>query len=228
MFDDRIDAPPAEKLAEGEYYSDKDLVLKGFRVFQKKYVTKNTVIQLILVALAVMVTAVNIADCYTRGDDYVFQILLLFMCIAIGFILWKRPKDTYRKLEEALSDLDGVKYGCEIWSDRIIISTLEDPLLKKDSGKADGGDDSGNSDNEAEDKESSQDNDGADSDTPPATVIHTTNGGVEIVECSDMYVVYIRKINVYVIPKTAFTDEENKEISERLALVMGTRYKISN
>ncbi|MBQ5312409.1 MAG: hypothetical protein ILP19_10300 [Oscillospiraceae bacterium] len=213
MFDDRIDAPPAEMLAEGEYYSDKELILKGFKVFQKKYVTKNTVIQLILVALAIMVTAVNIADCHARGDDYVFQMFLMAMCIALGFILWKRPKDTYRKLEQALSDLDGVKYGCEIWSDRIVISTLEDPLLKKDNTDSDNDNEEDNSTEESTD------------DTPPATVIHTTNGGVEIVECDEMYVVYIRKINVYVIPKAAFSDEENKEISERLSLVMGTRYR---
>ena len=206
MFDDRTETPRAEKLAEGEYYSDRELILKGFRVFQKKYVTKNTVIQLILVVLAVMVTAVNIADCYARGQDYVFQVFLIFFCLAIGFILWRRPKDTYNKLEKALGELEGVKYGCEVWSDRLVISTLEDPLLKGE---------------DAESEEKAADGD----DTPPATVIHTTNGGVEIVECDDMYVVYIRKINVYVIPKTAFTDEENKEIGERLSLVMGTRYK---
>ncbi|MBQ5316737.1 MAG: YcxB family protein [Oscillospiraceae bacterium] len=207
MFDDRIDAPPAEKLAEGEYYSDKELILRGFRVFQKKYVRKNTIIQLILVFLAMVVTTVNIADCYTRGQDYVFQMFLLFFCLAMGFILWKRPKDTYNKLENALGDLEGVKYGCEVWSDRFVISTLEDPLVEKD-------------------KQTEDDADGDEgSDTPPATVIHTTNGGVEVVECDDMYVVYIRKINVYVVPKSAFTDEENREISERLSLVMGTRYR---
>jgi len=40
-----------------------------------------------------------------------------------------------------------------------------------------------------------------------------------------MYIVYVKKINVFVIPKSAFTPEENTEIKNRLSNIMGVRYK---
>ena len=60
----------------------------------------------------------------------------------------------------------------------------------------------------------------------PATVIHLDNPAVEIVEDSDKYLLYIKKSNMYVIPKSAFSDEDNKLISERLQKIMGIRYKV--
>ena len=66
---------------------------------------------------------------------------------------------------------------------------------------------------------------GEEDDTPPATIIHLDNSSVEITDCSDMYIVYVKKINVFVIPKSAFTPEENTEIKNRLSNIMGVRYK---
>ncbi|MBQ8979960.1 MAG: YcxB family protein, partial [Oscillospiraceae bacterium] len=116
------------------------------------------------------------------------------------------PKRTYKKLSQALDQLEGAVYGADVFTDKVIISTLYDPLVK---GKEEG-----------EGEESDE------KDLPPATLIHTDNGGVEMLEAEDMYIIYIRKVNVYVIPKSAFSDEENKEIHDRYQLIMGTRYKV--
>mgnify|MGYP003304929956 FL=1 len=60
---------------------------------------------------------------------------------------------------------------------------------------------------------------------PPATIIHIDNSAVEIVECPDMFLVYIRKLNVFVIPKSAFKTYDVMEIQNRLSNIMGVRYK---
>ncbi|MBQ7991282.1 MAG: YcxB family protein [Oscillospiraceae bacterium] len=196
---------PSEQLASGQYEGKKEDLLKGFRLFQKKYAYKNVIIQLMLVVIAIGINVVNILT--AKDGDVGASFVVIFFCLLIGINCIITPKRTYNKLSQALDQLEGAVYGADVFTDKVIISTLYDPLVK---GK--------------EDKESEEEGDGKD--LPPATLIHTDNGGVEMLEAEDMYIIYIRKVNVYVIPKSAFSDGENKEIHDRYQLIMGTRYKV--
>ena len=199
---------PSEQLASGQYQGKKEDILRGFGLFQKKYAYKNVIIQMILVVIAIGVNVVNIVTS-KEGDMGISFIVILF-CVLIGINCIITPKRTYKKLAAALEDIEGAVYGVDMFTDKIVISTLDDPLVK---GK--------------EDKEDADDTgDGEDDGLPPATLIHIDNGSVDIMEAEDMYIIYIRKVNVYVIPKTAFTDAENKELHKRYRLILGTRYKI--
>ena len=234
MFDENSPSAVSEQLASGQYESSKDDMLKGFAVFQKKFAGRNVIIQMILVFIAIMINVVNIIT--ANDGDYGGSILIILLCVFIGANILTAPKRTYKKLSRALENLEGVIYGCDIFTDKIIISTLHDPLVEKggedrsDTGSAE---DSGDAPEETEDS-TAADNDADTSDAPeetdendglpPATLIHIDNGGVEMMECNDMYVIYIRKQNVFVIPFKAFSDEENEEVRKRLPLIMGTRY----
>ena len=195
---------PSEQLASGQYEGKKEDLLRGFRIFQKKYAYKNVIIQLMLVAIAIGINVVNIVT--SRDGDVGASFVVIFFCLILGINCAIMPKRTYNKLSKALDEVEGAVYGVDVFTDKVVISTVYDPLVK---GK--------------EDKEDDADND---DDLPPATLIHTDNGGVDIIEAEDMYIIYIRKVNVYVIPKTAFSYEENTEIHERYRLIMGTRYKV--
>ncbi|MGN1105581.1 MAG: YcxB family protein, partial [Huintestinicola sp.] len=95
------------------------------------------------------------------------------------------------------------------------ISTLYDPYISEEAEK----------EAEAEEKETDQKDNDPDSELPPATIIHLDNAAVEIVESSELFVVYIKKLNVFVIPKSAFKPYEVMEIKNRLSNIMGVRYK---
>ena len=205
-----------ELIAEGEYKSCKEDIMKGFKVFQKKYVYKTVAVQMILVVIAIITQLVNVFM-NTDNSDVSFSYMLIVMCVVLGGYLLMRPKNTYKKLENSLGELEGAVYKAEFYTDKIKISTLYDPYISEEAEKED-------MEQKAQELEEGKETDPED-ELPPATIIHIDNSAVEIVECSDMFLVYIRKLNVFVIPKSAFKPYDVMEIQNRLSNIMGVRYK---
>lgn len=205
-----------ELLAKGEYKSSKEDILKGFKIFQKKYVYKSVFIQMLIVVLGLVSQILTIATA-GENDDVSFSYMLIVMCVVLGVYFLIRPKNTFRKLENSIGELEGTVYEAEIYTDKIKISTLYDSYISEDAKK------------EAELAESEKKSDDKESDPedelPPATIIHLDNSAVEIVESSELFVVYIKKFNVFVIPKSAFKPYEVMEIKNRLSNIMGVRYR---
>ena len=203
-----------ELLAKGEYKSCKEDILKGFKLFQKKYVFKSVCIQMLIVILGLVSQILTIASA-GENEDVSFSYMLIVMCVVLGGYFLIRPKNTFRKLENSLGELEGTVYEAEIYTDKIKISTLYDPYISEKAEK----------EAEAENNDDTQEENDPDNDFPPATIIHLDNAAVEIVESSELFVVYIKKLNVFVIPKSAFKPYEVMEIKNRLSNIMGVRYK---
>lgn len=202
-----------ELLAKGEYKSSKEDILKGFKLFQKKYVYKSVGIQMFIVVLGLVSQILTIFTA-SEGEDVSFSYMLIVMCVVLGGYFLIRPKNTFRKLEDSIGELEGTVYEAEIYTDKIKISTLYDPYISEEAEK----------EAEAENNDTQEEND-PDNDLPPATIIHLNNAAVELVESSELFVVYIKKLNVFVIPKSAFKPYEVMEIKNRLSNIMGVRYK---
>ena len=203
-----------ELLAKGEYKSSKEDRLKGFKLFQKKYVYKGVFIQMFIVILGLVSQILTIATA-AENEDVSFSYMLIVVCFILGIYFLIRPKNTFRKLEDSLGELEGTVYEAEIYTNKIIISTLYDPYISEEAEKEA---------EAAENKSADEEND-EDSDLPPATIIHLDNAAVEMVESSELFVVYIKKLNVFVIPKSAFKPYEVIEIKNRLSNIMDVRYK---
>ena len=203
-----------ELLAKGEYKSCKEDILKGFKLFQKKYVFKSVCIQMLIVILGLVSQILTIASA-GENEDVSFSYMLIVMCVVLGGYFLIRPKNTFRKLENSLGELEGTVYEAEIYTDKIKISTLYDPYISEEAEK----------EAEAENNDDIHEENDPDNDLPPATIIHLDNAAVEIVESSELFVVYIKKLNVFVIPKSAFKPYEVMEIKNRLSNIMGVRYK---
>lgn len=213
-----------ELLAKGEYESSSSDILAGFKIFQKKYVYKSVVFQMILVLLGAASQIVNIMGA-APGEDVMFSYTLILVCIILGVYIIIRPRGTYKRLEKSISDLDGTAYRVELYTNKIVISNLSNEynnagetdkpenVPKNVSGKL--------SENEAGQSEGEPESE----DETPATVIHLDNSSVEVVETDKLYVVYIKRVNVFVIPKAAFKPYENTQIKDRLSNIMGVRYK---
>ena len=198
-------------LAEGEYESSTENILKGFKIFQKKYVYKNVILQMAIIILG-LISQIFAIMSSEKGSDVSFSYFVIIMCILLGIYIVSRPHNTYKKLEKSLGEIEGTVYKSEIYTNKIIVSTIYDTYINKEQDEA-----SEEQKDEAEQSEEEK--------LPPATVIHLDNGAVDIVESSDMYVVYVKRVNVFVIPKSAFSDDENTLIKEKLSSIMGIRYK---
>lgn len=219
MYDDgRVSLD--ELLAKGEYESSSSDILAGFKIFQKKYVYKGVVFQMILVLLGAASQIVNIMGA-APGEDVMFSYTLILVCIILGVYIIVRPRGTYKRLEKSISDLDGTAYRAEFYTNKIVISNLSNEY--NDAGETDKPENVPEklSENEAGQSEGETETE----DETPATVIHLDNSSVEIVETDKLYVVYIKRVNVFVIPKAAFKPYENTQIKDRLSNIMGVRYK---
>ncbi|MGN1101291.1 MAG: hypothetical protein ACI4RG_03805, partial [Huintestinicola sp.] len=171
-------------------------------------------IQMLIVILGLVSQILTIATA-AENEDVSFSYMLIVVCVVLGIYFLIRPKNTFRKLEDSLGELEGTVYEAEIYTNKIIISTLYDPYISEEAEK----------EAEAAENKSADEVNDEDSDLPPATIIHLDNAAVEMVESSELFVVYIKKLNVFVIPKSAFKPYEVTEIKNRLSNIMGVRYK---
>lgn len=223
MLDKMFDEAPAEQqgnypdelLAEGEYESDPDDIIKGFKVFQKRHVYGNLVLQLFLVALAIASQVLSIV--YNHNGDIMMNVTLIVCCVFLGIWLLMRPVNTLKNLRKGIEDLKGTIYKAEMFADRIKISTIYDAPVENARAEQE--------EAPLEKDETSDDAEDEDDDVIPATIIHLENTGVEITETEQLYVVYVKKVNIFVIPKAAFSDEENKLIAEKYEILLGVRFK---
>lgn len=203
-----------ELLAKGEYKSCKEDILKGFKLFQKIYVYKSVAVQMLIVVLGMVSQILTIATA-EPNEDVSFSYMLIVMCVVLGGYFLIRPKNTFRKLEQSLGELEGTVYEAEIYTDKIKITTLYDPYISEEAEK----------ESKAAEAEKTDDEKDSEDDLPPATIIHLDNGAVELIEDTELFVVYIKKFNVFVIPKSAFKPYEVMEIKNRLSNIMGVRYR---
>ena len=97
----------SELIAEGEYKSSKEEILRGFKIFQKKYVYKSVAVQMTLVVLAIITQLVNIVMGADR--DVSFSWMLVVFCVILGGYLLMRPKNVYRKLDSSSTFFAGRK-----------------------------------------------------------------------------------------------------------------------
>ena len=215
MIDERLESGAvSEFLAECEYESKSENVLDGFKMFQKRYVWKRTALQIVLLVIAGVIQAVNIV---TNGFGTANAVILMILFGAAIFILQK-PRLTYNKLAESIATLDGIIYKAELFTDRIIISTVYDPILDKDSEKGD----NENSETESDTEELSEKKPAETEELPPATIIHLDKGVVDVIVSEKLIVVYIKGNNIYVIPRDSFRDNADIAAIERYKDILGT------
>jgi hypothetical protein len=178
-----------EQLAAGEFLYSADDVLRGYEIFRKRYINKQTALKLVIgfVALASSVFMIITEPAKTLP---IICAAVCALCIA-WFI--KTPIENIKKTKEAAKTLSGDRYRAEIFADaaRIILLEETEPA----------------------------------SDDPPTTIIHLDQYVADFLCADDIYVIVVAKRYVFVIPKSAFSKEEQEKIEERLPIFLDSRYK---
>ena len=143
----------------------------------------------------------------SSSDQRDMPIFCLVLCLFIGGWFISQSVSNKKKYMQSVDALVGIPYHAEIFSDRIKITDMS-PLPEPEQGEAE-------ETEPAEEEKKEQ----------PSTVIHLDEYIVDILDKEDIYVLVVRKAYVFIIPKDAFTDEENQRVREKLSAVMGIRYK---
>lgn len=212
-------APPAgELLAEGEYESRSDEILKGYKVYQKKYVFTSLIWKMLLVALAVTSSVMMIIT----SEDPMLPAMCLLISISVGIWFVSTPVSNRKKLMRGLDSMEGTKYKAEFFTDKIKISTPIEKNVETEQKKQE----------QAEQTEKSEQSEAdialdGENEEIPATVIHLDSPIVDITDKEDMFILVVKKAYVFIIPKRTFTEDECQRIREKLSAIMGIRYKLS-
>ncbi len=207
-------APPAgELLAEGEYESVSDEILRGYKVYQKKYVFTSLIWKMLLVALAVTSSVMMIMT----SEDPMLPAMCLLISISVGIWFVSTPVSNRKKLMRGLDSMEGTKYKAEFFTDKIKISTpIEESVETVQIVQ------------EKQEKTEQSEADialGGENDEIPATVIHLDSPIVDLTDREDMFILVVKKAYVFIIPKRAFTEDECQRIRDKLSAIMGIRYK---
>lgn len=224
MFGDgdsgQIAAPAGELLAEGEYESNAEAILKGYKVYQKKYVFTSLIWKMLLVALALTSSVMMIIT----SEDPMIPVMCLMISAAVGIWFISTPVSNRKKLMRGLDSMEGTRYKAEFFTDKIKISTCMEENVENE-----------NSSEESMQTEQTEQTEQSEADMAldgekeeiPATVIHLDSPIVDLIDKEDMFILVVKKAYVFIIPKNAFGSEECQKVREKLAAIMGIRYKLS-
>ncbi|MDE5578092.1 MAG: hypothetical protein K2J11_11970 [Oscillospiraceae bacterium] len=223
MFGDgdsgQLTAPEGELLAEGEYESNAGEILKGYKVYQKRYVFSSLIWKMLLVLVALTSSVMMIMT----SEDPIIPAMCLMISIAAGIWFITTPVSNRKKLMRGLDIMEETRYKAEFYTDKIKISTCMDENVETE-----------NPDNnileqdvQAEQFEQTEADMALDGEKEeiPATVIHLDSPIVDLIDKEDMFILVVKKSYVFIIPKTAFGDDKCEKIREKLSVIMGIRYK---
>ncbi|MGN0599618.1 MAG: hypothetical protein ACI4JK_06945 [Oscillospiraceae bacterium] len=211
-------------LAKAKYKNSAEMIISGYKTFQKKYVYKNVFLKMLLVAIAIASSVLMLLSA-EKGD--IKPIMMIAVCVVIGVYFISQPIKNRKEVKKSAEQLDGSEYDIEITDQtiKIIMADSENAAVYDEDGEraelSDAAEEASPSDeeNDEENKDSEEDNE------TPATIIHL-NGAVDIIDRDDMFVIIVGKKYVFIVPQDVFSKEELEKTRHKLAAVMGIRYKI--
>lgn len=196
-----------ELLAAGDYVSEKQKMLSGYKEFRKRYVMKNLVLRLFIVALA-MASSVFMLVTSPSGDKMI-PVFCMVLCVCIGFYFISQNIQNKKKYMASLDDLSGISYHVEIYTDKIKISDMS-PIDRTE---------------ESVEVPEETETDSPQEEENPTTVIHLDSPIVDLLDKENIFILVVKKAYLFIIPKSAFDADSTQTVKEKMSAIMGIRYK---
>lgn len=199
-------------LAKASYTSNSEMILSGYKTFQKKYVIKKVVLKMLLVAIAIFSSVLMLLTSEKGDFKPIFMILI---CVAIGAYFISQPIKNQKEVKKSAEQLEGTEYDIEITNQTIKITMPSAENNEKEEISSES--ESTDMPEELETEENGV----------PTTLIHL-DGAVDIIDRDDMFVICVGKKYVFIVPQDVFPEEELENTRHKLAAIMGIRYKIDD
>lgn len=196
-----------EFLASGDYVSEKQKMLSGYKEFRKRYIMKNLLLRLFIVLLA-MASSVFMLVTSQAGDRTV-PVFCMVLCVCIGFYFISQNIQNKKKYMASLDGLSGIPYHVEIYTDKIKISDMS-PIDRTEKSV------------EVPDE---TETDSPQEEENPTTVIHLDSPIVDLLDKENIFILVVKKAYLFIIPKSAFDADSTQTVKEKMSAVMGIRYK---
>lgn len=196
-----------ERLLKVSYDMELSEIGEGFKLFQKKYQLKRTIIFTIVYAIA----AVLGIDMIIRNPQNFYGYLLIGLGIGLIFMQWYRPVMIRKKLLNTLSSMTQETYETEIFSDRIQITTR---VLAEENKEAETESAEENAEEEISTEESTE---AEETEVQEEAVVSTFFFGSDLLDAMEnekMFLLFVNRSLIYIYPKRCLTDEEQDTMRE--------------
>ncbi len=190
-----------ELLLKIKYSMTLDEIGEGFSLFQKKYQFKRNIIYTVVYLIALVLGV----DFVIRDNANFYGYLLIGIAAGMTFLTWYKPVMIKRKLLATLSSLSEETYISEIYSDRIVITTVIQQDESADSEEA--GEDKSAVSEQAGNSEEKQSEP-----TEDVTELFFGSDYIDALENDKMFLLFVNRRLIYLYPKRCLTDEEQERI----------------
>ncbi len=186
----------------------------GFRLFQKKYQLKRSILFTIVYGIALVLGV----DFIIRDRTNFYGYILAGLAIGLIFWQWYRPVYIRKKMINTISSLAQEDYVSEFFQDRLEITTM---ILEEKSSEKSG--QVAVADNADEEKSAEVSTDVSDnveneeiqSDNTDDTVVTVLNFGTELMDAlenEEMFLLFVNKSLIYIYPKRCLEETEQETL----------------
>lgn len=159
---------------------------EAFITFQKRFVVKSSILKTVAFGILAIMFIYQII----KAPDNFASWLCFVVCIAVIFIVWYNPVKIRKTLIESLKPLEDDRYIFKLYENKFSIETVI-PQEEIDQAIKDG----------------------EEPEKIPPRVVSFSDTGLSVLEKENMFVIFLKKESIYVLPKRCMTESEIKELS---------------
>lgn len=159
---------------------------EAFISFQRKYILKSSILKTIAFGI---LAALFIYQIINAPDNFASW-LCFVVCLAVIFIVWYNPIKIRKTLMESLKPLEDDRYTFKLYENKFSIETI---ISQEEIDEAI--------------------REGEEPPQIPPRVVDFSNPGLAVLEKESMFVIFLGKESIYVLPKRCLTENEIKELS---------------
>lgn len=159
---------------------------EAFIAFQKKFIVKSSILKTVAFGILALLFVYQIIN----APDNFASWLCMVVCLAVIFIVWYNPIKIRKTLMQSLKPLEDDRYIFKLYENRFSIETII-PQEEIDEAIKEG-------------EEPTQ---------IPPRVVDLSDTGLSVLEKENMFVIFLKKESIYVLPKRCMTESEIKQLS---------------
>ena len=190
-----------ELLLKIKYSMTLDEIGEGFKLFQKKYQFKKSLIYTLVYIIALGLGI----DFLIRDYTGIYGYILVGLSLGMIFYTWYKPVLIRRKLIATISSLAEETYTAEFYRYRIQITTvIEEPVIAENETKTEEETDSPAKDEPHEEEEQEE----------VVTNLYFGSDYLDAMENEQMFLLFVNRQNIYIFSKKCLSEEEQNKLRE--------------
>ncbi len=226
-----------EKLLQIEYSMNLDEISDGFKLFQRKYQLRRTILFTIVYVIALILGI----DFLIRDLNNFYGYVLVGLSLGLIFYAWYKPVLIRRKMISTISSLAEETYISEFYKDKIKITTRilpEDEQNPQENSETEENSDSEQNTDAQENAESDEKSDEKNGGSEKADLIDNSSAEdtdaesqkeedvvttlyfgsdyLDALENETMFLLFVNKRLIYIYPKRCLSDKEQDKLREIL------------